>query len=100
MVGVVSGLIWQCKIILSEYFKKSIWGFLKQEILYFAVSIVVTIFTYLSVKKICSHMTGVAGFTAQAVLSVVISGILLVLIYYKTPIFKKPFIFMKTAIKA
>lgn len=99
-VTIVSGLIWQCKIILSEYFKKSIWGFLKREILYFAVSIVVTIFTYLSVKKICSHITGVVGFTAQAVLSVVISGILLVLIYYKTLIFKKAFIFMKRAIKA
>ena len=99
-VSFISGLIWQCKIIFKEYFKKSTTGFYKRAGIYFLVSLIVTGINYLIVSQIEYYCVGIIAFFIQVILSIVVSGILLVAIYYRTTIFKTSMTFLKKAIKA
>lgn len=99
-VTVVSGLIWQCKIILNEYFSRGVKGFLLKELVYFLVSIVVTCVNYFILSHVNALDNGVFGLIIMAFISGCLSLIMLILIYLRTPMFKRALSFIRVAIKA
>lgn len=81
--GTISGLFWQCTIILKKYFSVSSKSYLLKQFLYFAVSGVIITAAYL----ICSLIQtgGIAGLLIKALICVSVTAGALILIYHRSP---------------
>jgi len=94
----VFGLVWQCIIIFKKYFHISAKEFFKKQICYFAVSILVAFVTYR--VSIMVPIDGWIGLLIKAIVSAILATLLLIVIYFKTPIFAKAKTFIIKARKA
>lgn len=94
----VFGLIWQGRVIFKCYFKKSSIEFYKKQTIYFGVSILVSIPAF----YMCSLLPndGIMSFVIKTAVTGVITAGLLVLVYFKTNMFKRTIAIAKKAIKA
>ncbi len=95
---IVFGLIWQCQVIFKCYFKKSSFEFYKRQIIYFAISILVSLPAY----YLCSLLPngGILSFVLKIAVTGATTAVLLVLAYFRTKIFKRAMAFARKAIKA
>lgn len=97
---VVSGLFWQCTLIFKNYFCISPKPFFRKQLLYFFVSIIVAVCNYFVCFTIGKNTIGKVGFVLQLIISVLLSGLLLFIIYFKTNMFKKSLSFFLRVIRA
>lgn len=97
---VISGLFWQCNLIFKNYFCKSSKTFFQKQFLYFLVSIIVAVINYFVCMFCGTKISGKFGFILQVFISVLLSGLLLFLIYFRTNMFKKSILFFLRVIRA
>ncbi len=93
------GFPWGTKIVFDNYFKgKSFLQYMRNEILYAVVTVVVCFITY----KVCSliQFSGICGLILTAIICIVVPNILYILVYSKSRYFKEAVQFVtKTVVK-
>ncbi|WP_297963018.1 lipopolysaccharide biosynthesis protein [uncultured Anaerovibrio sp.] len=87
LAGIIFGLIWQCTIILKHYFKISSRDYLRQQGKYFSVAAFIVITAYASCGLIVAG--GIEGLILKTIMCVVVSTLLIILIYHRSPHFTR-----------
>lgn len=85
IVNIISGVVWQSKIIFSRYFKKKISGYFKNQFIYLVVAIVSGGLAYLICNSIT--ITGVIGLLIRLSICISISLFLIIICFRKTKVY-------------
>lgn len=94
----VFGLIWHCIVVFKEYFRKSPSSFFAKQLFYLFISVVVSAITYFICLQI--SVDGLLGLLIKLFASAGAALAVLVLVYWKTSIFKRSLKFLISVIKS
>ena len=95
--SLVSGLFWQCTIIFKKYFCKTPYQFLGRQLVYFVLAIPVCVAAYVCTTLI--SIKGIYGLLIKGVTAAVVSGVILIILYCRTSIFRRAYRFALSVLK-